>query len=148
MTAAVPAEVPSTWELYQRAADEVRWQVQLGEQRATRLTTFVALVLAAGVGLRDTKWSALVFVLGSACAAFASRAVLTDHRYYRSVRDQMVTLADRVDQEVGYPVTPRATSGQGSRQSRGWWQKVQTAQQALFVTMGVVGIVGAISVLV
>ena len=59
----------------------------------------------------------------------------------------MVELADKVDQEAGYPVTPRATPGQGSRQARRWWQKVQTAQQALFATMGVVGVVGAIGAL-
>lgn len=138
---------PTTWELYRHAAEEVRAQVQLGEQRATRLSTLVALVLAAGVGLRETKWSALVFLLGTACSVFALLAVTTSHQYYRAVRNRMVELADRVDAEVGYAATPRATPGQGSGQPRPRWAKVQFAQQALFVAMAVVGLVGAVGAL-
>lgn len=138
---------PTTWELYRHAAEEVRAQVQLGEQRATRLSALVALVLAAGVGLRDTRWSALVFLLGTACAVLAHVAVTTSHEYYRTLRDHMVELADRVDAEVGYPATPRATPGQGSGKPRARWQRVQFAQQALFVAMAVVGVVGAVGAL-
>lgn len=141
------SENPSTWELYQHAAEEVRCQVQLGETRASRLSTFTALVLAAGIGLRSTKWSALVFIIGSATALLGMRAVATNHQYYRALRQRMMELADRVDAEVGYPATPRATPGQGSGVSVPWWKKIQTAQHALFVAMATVGIVGVWGVL-
>jgi hypothetical protein len=146
-TVDVMSDHPTTWELYERAADEVRWQVQLAEMRASRLSTFTALVLAAGIGLRATKWSALVFLLGSFSSLVGMRAVMTDHHYYRQVRQRMVELADKVDAELGFPATPRATPGQGSAVPRRWWARVQTAQHSLFVAMAVVGVVGAYGVL-
>lgn len=134
----------TTWQLYERAADEVRAQVQLNEARAARLSGFTALVLAAGVGLRGTPWAALVFAVGAVSALSSWQAVVTGHGYYRQVRDRMVELADLVDAEAGFAATVRATPGQGSGVSRPWWGRVQTAQGVLFVAMAVVGVVGAI----
>lgn len=119
-------------DLYRLQTEEVRFQVQIGWDRAKSSLTFhIALLgLIAAFG-REAPKTVVVGILIFICISSAISAVMviTGHDYYRRARDQRRKIEARLGVEYGFVTTPGST---GERRNL-WdtWPKITTGIVAL-----------------
>ena len=136
--------------LYEIAVEEYRFQVQLNWNRAQYLLGFNTAVIAAGAALIKLNGSkkadpliAGIFVVGLVTAIMSTSATYMQHGYYRSARDRMRALGERlVLGEAAVTTTPGMRGALPRRLG-----KMQTILYTLFVVVAVVNVIGILFVL-
>jgi hypothetical protein len=106
-------------DLYKVAVEEYRFQVQLNWDRAKYLLGFNTAVIGVGTGLvkigsRSPASPLLIgiFTVGLVASLLSGCAVYLQHNYYRTSRDQMVSLSRRLGLEGGAVATTPGIRGE------------------------------------
>jgi hypothetical protein len=136
--------------LYEIAVEEYRFQVQLNWNRAQYLLGFNTAVIAAGAALIKLNGSkkadpliAGIFVVGLVAAVMSMSATYMQHGYYRSARDRMQALGERLALgEASVTTTPGMRGALPRRLG-----KVQTILYTLFAVAAAINVIGIFFVL-
>lgn len=139
-------------DLYKVAVEEYRFQVQLNWDRAKYLLGFNTAVIGVGTGLIKLGSSGQasplligIFVVGLVAAALSGCAVYLQHNYYRSTRDQMISLGRQLNLRTSAVATTPGIRGERiSRLSR--LGRVQNILYTLLSIIALVDILGIIYV--
>jgi hypothetical protein len=131
------------FDLYKISVEEYRFQVQLNWDRAKYLLGFNTAVIAAGTGLVKLTGKAAdvllvgLFAVGLAAAVLSAAAVYLQHGYYRSTRNRMLEIGERLNiQTIAIATTPGA---RGERTTR--ILKLGRVQNILYILLALIVIV-------
>jgi hypothetical protein len=132
--------------------EEYRFQVQLNWDRTKYLLGFNTAIIAVGTGLIKIGSHGVaspllvgIFVVGLVATILSACAVYLQHNYYRSTRDRMVALDERLElKDTGVATTPGIRSERISLVSR--LGRVQNILYTLLVIIALVDILGIVYV--
>src|SRR4051812_7627468 len=130
-------------ELYRMHTEEVRFQIQLGWDRAKSSLAFHAALLAFIVGVPKISplYARWMFVFLGISALFCAVMVHLGHVYYRAARDQR----RRIEEQLGETFRFVATPGQRGEARRGldrFWPKITTILVMVHVLIAGLCLVG------
>jgi len=136
--------------LYEIAVEEYRFQVRLNWDRAQYLLGFNTAVIAVGTGLiklngsrRATPLIAGIFVVGFVAAVMSICATSMQHGYYRTARDHMRSLDERL--ALGSTAVQTTPGMRGALPRR--LGKMQTILYTLLAISAAVNVIGFFYVL-
>jgi hypothetical protein len=104
-------------DVYKKAIDEYRFQVQYNWSRIQYLLAFNTAILAAAtaVASRPGQGAAGVFALGVIAAVSSVLVVRTQHDYYRAARDHLRLVERTLELREAYQLDTTSTMGKRSR---------------------------------